>query len=285
MRWHEVVEVASRQHGVFALWQHPLHPAIVTRWVRLERIHRVFRGVYAVGHPAISNHGRLMAAVLACGKGAALSHRSAGALHGVRAYTGIPEVTVPRTGARARKGIRVHTSTTLTSHNVTTRHGIPVTTPERTLVDLADVLRPDDLARTVSAAERADLIDRATLHRPPGRRDPVRQPHVWTRSGFERRFRRALLDWGLPPAEFNRIVGRWEYDVVWLEQRVIVELDHPHTHLNPESFESDPLKAEHAMDAGFAFRRITEKRFAHRPHDVRRTLERLLGGESEGARD
>jgi hypothetical protein len=275
-----LARLAGDQHGVVAAWQ--LLAAGFTRRMIDGRVARgellvVFAGVYAVGHRAISPRGRLMAAVLAGGPGAVLSHRSAAALHRFRPYHGLPEVTVPRTGARQRRGIRLHVSGTLTRDVVTRVDGIPVTTPERTLTDLADVLRADDLARAVSAAERADLIDRERLWVAPGRRNPIRAPHVWTRSGFERRFRRALIDWGLPPAGFNQEVLRGvEVDIVWEAQRVAVELDHPHTHLNPESFESDPLKAERIMDAGYTFRRVTERRFAHRPGEVRAMLTRLL---------
>jgi hypothetical protein len=279
-QWHEVSAIAAEQHETWATWQGGAHRELVARWVRSGLLHRIHRGVYAVGHPAVSPRGLLMAAVLAGGPGAALSHRSAAELYGFRRYRGLPEITIPRTGARQRPGIRVHASTTLTRHVVTRVHGIPVTTPERTLTDLADVLRPDDLARTVSAAERADLIDRDRLWIAPGRRNPVRAPHVWTRSEFERRVRRALIDWELPPAAFNQeILRHVEVDIVWKAQRVAVELDHPHTHLNPESFETDPLKAERIMDAGYTFRRVTEKRFAHRPGEVRAMMTRLLGGE------
>ncbi|MEA2295136.1 MAG: hypothetical protein QOE86_2775 [Solirubrobacteraceae bacterium] len=278
-QWHEVARIAAAQHGTWAVWQSDVHKELVARWVRNGLLHRLHRGVYAVGHTAVSPLGRLMAAVLAGGPGAVASHRSAAALHGFRKHAGLPEVTVPRTGARRRKGIRLHASTTLTSHNSTRVHGIPVTTPARTLTDLADVLSDNDLARAVSAAERAGLIDRHALQRPNGRRNPVRRPHVWTRSQFERRFRKAIQDWGLPPAKLNQYIGEYEYDVVWRDQRVAVELDHPHTHLNPEAFELDPLKAEAAEEAGFAFRRITEKRFATRPLEVRAMLIRLVGGE------
>jgi hypothetical protein len=274
--WHEVVATAARQHGVWATWQHRFAWDLVSRWHRAELLHRLHHGVYAVGHPAVSERGRLMAAVLAGGKGAAASHRSAADLYSWRKYRGWPEITVPRTGARRRTGINVHASITLTSHTIHRIDGIPVTRPARTLIDLADVLGATDLARTVSAAERSGLIDRLTLPRPPGRRNPVRAPHVWTRSKFERNFRRALIDWGLPPGEPNQYIGRYEYDVVWTQQRVAVELDHPHTHLNPEAFELDALKAELAQDAGYAFRRITERRFATRPGEVRAMLTRLL---------
>ena len=280
----ELAALATRQHGVVSTAQLSalgLDKDDVLRRVRAGRLHRLHRGVYAVGHRAVGRRGRDLAAVLACGPGAVLSHRSAAALHGFRRHAGLPEVTVPRTGARGRRGMHVHVSRTLTSDTVTRRDVIPVTTPERTLVDLADVLHPDDLARTVSGAERAGLADRRTLHLPAGRRNPVHRPHVWTRSGFERRVGRAIAAWGLPEPRRNvelPDVPGWEFDLAWPERRVVVELDHPWSHHNPESFESDPLKAEAALEAGYAFRRVTERRFAERPEDVRRLFTRLLAG-------
>jgi very-short-patch-repair endonuclease len=283
-----VAFVAGRQHGLITAAQLAdlgFDKHAVKRRVLAGRLHRVHRGVYAVGHPAISDFGRYLAAVLACGPGAALSHRAAAHLHGMRRYGGLPEVTVPRTGAPRRAGMHVHTSTTLTPDTVTRRHGIPVTTPERTLVDLADVVRPDDLARTVSAAERAGLADRTTLWVPPGRRNPVRAPHVWTRSHFERRFVDAVGAWGLPvPLTNQEVVEGWEVDCWWAAERLAVELDHPHTHLNPERFELDRLKDQVLAEHGITVRRVTERRFAEHPLDVRAMLARALGGENGRSR-
>jgi very-short-patch-repair endonuclease len=275
-----LARLAGRQHGTVAAWQlltAGFTRRMIDRRVQAAQLFVIFAGVYAVGHRALSPLGCDMAAVLAGGPGAVLSHRSAANLQRFRKHGGLPEITVPRTGARQRTGIRIHVSATLTSQNTMRLNGIPVTTPARTLVDLADVLGADDLARAVSAAERADLIDRRRLWTPPGRRNPVRAPHVWTRSRFEREFRKALLDWGLPEPEFNQeILAGVEVDVVWRERRVVVELDHPHTHLNPESFESDPLKAERIADAGYTLRRVTERRFATRPQEVHWMLARLV---------
>src|SRR3954469_1011081 len=101
--WHEVSAKAATQHGVWATWQERLPPELVARWVRAGFLHRLHHGVYAVGHTALSPYGRLMAAVLAGGPGAVASHRSAAGLYGVLKYSGLPEITVPRTGARQRK--------------------------------------------------------------------------------------------------------------------------------------------------------------------------------------
>lgn len=124
-----VAGIATRQHGVVTASQLAwagLSPAGVTRRLAAGRLHRIHRGVYAVGHPRLSNEGRWMAAVLACGEGAVLSHRSAAALWGIRkARNGPVEVTVPSTAGRTRRaGITLHRSTTLTASSCTQRLGL-----------------------------------------------------------------------------------------------------------------------------------------------------------------
>jgi predicted transcriptional regulator of viral defense system/very-short-patch-repair endonuclease len=282
-----IATLAARQHGVIALWQLTglgLSARAARGRVASGRLFRLHRGVYAVGHPRVSPSGRALAAVLACGEGAVLSHRSAAQLWGMRRDRGLPEVTVPRTGARRRHGMRVHVSTTLTAGEVTVHDGIPVTTPARTLTDLADVVT--DLADVVTAsaleaalatAERLGLVDRRELAPAPGRRRVVRGSHRFTRSEFERRFLAAVRAWRLPVPETNQTVAGWEVDCVWRERRLVVELDHPYTHTDPRAFERDRLKDERLEDAGYVVRRVTEERFRRRPADVRAMLVRRLG--------
>jgi predicted transcriptional regulator of viral defense system len=121
---------------------------------RKGRLHRVHRGVYAVGHANVSDEGRFLAAVKACGPGAVLSHFAAAALWGfVRWDSRFPEVTVKGTGARRHEGIRVHRTTRLDRRDVRRHKGIPVTAPARTLVDLATVIGPKPLRRAVREAQ------------------------------------------------------------------------------------------------------------------------------------
>src|SRR5918995_5102756 len=138
-----LAQLAERQHGVVALPQLRelgLAPSAVRSRVTRGRLHRVHRGVYSVGHPVLSVRGRWMAAVLACGPGAALSHRSAAALWGIRpsARTAI-DVTVPR-HLRGRAHIDVHHANTVAAGDLTTVDRIPCTTVARTLLDLAAVV-------------------------------------------------------------------------------------------------------------------------------------------------
>jgi predicted transcriptional regulator of viral defense system len=153
--------IAARQHGVVSSVQLKSACGIdkdgIHRRVRAGRLHRVHRGVYAVGHPALSNEGRWMAAVVACGERAALSHRSAGELWRllpVRA--GAPHVTVPGTGGRRKRGgIHIHRSAHLTDAVTTYRNGIRVTIPARTIADLKRTAPPYEVRKAIRQAEIA----------------------------------------------------------------------------------------------------------------------------------
>src|SRR5262249_48115820 len=144
-----VAALAARQHGVVArrqLAELGLKPSAIARRVSAGRLHRIHLGVYAVGHPVLGPDGRRMAAVLACGTGAALSHASAGALWGLReSWAAMTDVSVPRAGGHKRPRLRIHRALDLRADEVTARRAIPVTTPARTILDLAATLRQADL--------------------------------------------------------------------------------------------------------------------------------------------
>jgi predicted transcriptional regulator of viral defense system len=139
-----LARLAARQHGVVSLTQLQalgLSADAVRKRAASGRLHRVHRGVYAVGQPRLTRHGRWMAAVLACSPDARLSHRDAAFLWDLRADNRASiDVSVPRPSARPKRGIEVHTSISLTAADVTEHHGIPSTTVARTLLDLAEVL-------------------------------------------------------------------------------------------------------------------------------------------------
>jgi predicted transcriptional regulator of viral defense system len=136
-----IARIAANQHGVIAyaqlIWAGLSSPS-VDRRVKAGRLHRLHRGVYAVGHTNLSQEGKWLAAVLACGEGAALSHESAAHLWSLSPKSPpYAHVTVPDHGGRSkRKGIVLHRSTTLTPKDTTLRHSIPVTTPARTKRDM-----------------------------------------------------------------------------------------------------------------------------------------------------
>jgi very-short-patch-repair endonuclease len=228
-----IARIAARQHGVVTVAQ--LHAAgldgsAIRRRVRAGRLHRVFRGVYAVGHTALGNEGRWMAAVLACGHGTALSHRSAAELLRLLDPAGGPiHITVPVAGGRRRRpGIRIHRIPSLPAAATTRRDGIAVTSPARTLVDLRSTVSRDEFRRAVRQAEfRRYSIDAHLLN--PDR----------TASELERPFLRLVRRHRLPDPEVNAQVGGLEVDFLWREQRLIVETDGYRYHRGSAAFEAD----------------------------------------------
>ena len=159
---HALARLAARQHGVVSLAQLErlgLAPSSVRTRLANGRLHRVHRGVYSVGHPLLERHGRLLAAVLSCGEGALLSHRSAAELWGLGDHSGPSiEVTTPGRARRSRAGVRVHGGT-LRSSEAATVEGIPCTTVPRTLLDLADAADRRLLERSIDRAEALRLFD------------------------------------------------------------------------------------------------------------------------------
>lgn len=274
-----VARLGASNHGVVSVAQlRDLglgKDAILAR-VRAGWLHRVHRGVYAVGHPNLTEPGKDLAAVLACGEGAVLSHAFAGARWRLlkRPY-GPVHVTTPR-HRRQRDGIRVHHSS-LPAGDVTVRDGIPITTPARTLVDMADILAPSALRRALERAERAGLVDRRELAPRRGRRRVVTAPHRFTRSGVERRFLRLLAEHGLPLPETNQMLHGWEVDCLWREEGVVVEVDVYATHSDLGAFERDRVKQIDLEERGLRVRRITDRRIAEAPLDTVRTVRRALG--------
>jgi very-short-patch-repair endonuclease len=257
-----VARIAGRQHGVISLTQ--LNAAGidrngVTRRVRRKRLHRLHRGVYAVGHSGLSREGRWMAAVLACGAGAVLSHRSAAELWEMLKPSGGPvHVTVPVAGGRRhRAGIRIHRVPLLPPGATTFRGGIAVTTPARTMADLCGTIPAWELRRAIRQADFVGL--------PIG--DEATESDK-TRSDLERRFLRLCRRYGLPKPEVNVRVGRFTVDFLWREQRLIVETDAYVSHRGRQAFEDDRARDNDMMGMGFDVLRFTDVRIVKEPERV-----------------
>ena len=226
-----LARLAARQHGVVArrqLLELGFGARAIDRRIARAWIHPVHRGVYAVGHTALSARGRFTAAVLAAGGGARLSHRAAGALWAISGGSvAVVDVTVAG-NRRARPGLRIHRAT-LAPDEVTVHDRIPVTTPARTLLDLAQVLAPHRLERAVHEAEYLRLASPlsldALLARHAGRRgtaalraivDRKRIGAHRTRTDFEAAFLALLDDHDLPrPRRTNVHVAGHEVDALW----------------------------------------------------------------------
>jgi hypothetical protein len=270
----QLAEIAARQHGVIAMRQLRrlgFGAGAVERWLRIGRLHRVYRGVYAVGHARISWRGRYMAAVLACGDGALLSHRSAGRLWGL----GFDFWKVEVTGRGGPGPIIVHR--TRRPPPPTKRDGIPVTSLGRTLVDLADVVTATRLERAFADAERLGILNINDVRPIPGRRGlAVDLVPGETKSELERRFARFLLDHGFPRPVFNTLAEGIEVDAFWREQRVIVEIDSWEYHGKARKpFEDDRDKSNRLQLADYRVIRVTS-RMLDRPAELALQLQTLL---------
>lgn len=265
--------------------------------LRRGRLHRLHSGVYAVGHGAVTRKGRWMAATLASGPGAVLSHRSAADLWGIRpTASSTIDVTIPRKG-RSRGRLRRHHKR-LAADEVTTRLGIPVTTVPRTIFDLASVLPVDAVEAALREAEYLRLEDRVSLHdliaRYPGhrgsrairaclaRRDEDSVSRI--RSPLEERFLLFLRRRGLPRPRLNawiEVGEKWfQVDCLWPEHRVIVELDGGAAHGTKTAFHADRARDRRLQAAGYRVVRITWRQLEDEPEEVAQDLRATLAAAS-----
>ena len=290
--------LAQGQHAVVSLAQLRalgLSSSAVSKRARRGRLHRVHQTVYAVGHPLLTSEGRWMAAVLACGDGAVLSHRSAAALHGLRPDNRpVIDVTTPRRGLRRVKGIVRHESTTLTEADVTVVDGIPCTSVARTLLDLAGEIDRQGLRRACNQADVLGIFDgrqvEDVLARAEGRRGAQRLREVLaygrvgeaiTRSQLEEEFLSLCERARLPEPCVNAWIalegGRVEADFLWPELKLIAETDGAAVHQTPSAFQDDRRRDQRLMRAGYRVVRFTWRQVTHAPEEVVETLRALLG--------
>jgi very-short-patch-repair endonuclease len=256
-----------------------------------SHLHRIHRGVYAVGHVRLTRKGRWMAAVLACGPEAILSHRAAAALWELRPPPSGPvDVTVPGRTRKGTPGIRVHNVRTLHADDGAIVDGIPVTSVHRTLLDYGEVAWFQQLRHAVDAAERRELLDGRKLEalyaRSRGRHGlkPLREavaklsgPAPWTQSELERTMLALVRGRGLPEPLTNRLVEGELVDFLWADRRLILEVDSYLFHKSRERFEADRRRDAKLMLAGYRVLRITQERLESEPQQVLRELIALLG--------
>jgi very-short-patch-repair endonuclease len=270
-----VAERASRQWGVVSraqLADMEIAAATVDAWVRRGRFVVVHRGVYAVGHAVLRREGRWLAAVLACGEGAVLSHVSA-ATHWGLLQTGASLIDV--TARRARHGttgIRLHRSRSLIAGDTADHQGIPITTVPRTLLDLAATLPAHRLERALAQAQRLrlydhraieDVITTANGHRGTSLlAQATAQEPKFTRSELEAWFLNLVREIELPEPLVNFTLTapdhpRLEVDFCWPSQRLIVELDGWDTHRTRAAFEQDRRRDAALQAVGWRVLRFT----------------------------
>ena len=288
-----IAELATRQHGVVARRQLEdlgLRPTAIARRIEAGRLHRVHRGVYAVGHRVLGARGRWMAAVLAGGEGAALSHTSAGALWGIRPTASeYIHISVPRAGGHKRRGLRIHRALDLRPHEVTTRHGIPVTTPARTVLDLAAKLEGRPLEKVLDRTEHLELTDYPALEAMARAHQShegatellltLRTHHAGTtltKSELEERFLALCRTHGLPTPHVNTWPWGMEVDFRFPGHDLIVEADSWTHHRSRAAFENDHARDAHHARAGFRTLRVTYRQLVNEPREVAASIAAIL---------
>lgn len=282
-----VWEIARKQHGVIAraqLLALGFHPQAIEHRIASGRLHPVHRGVYAVGWPGLTRQGAWMAAVLGCGPEAALSHESAAALWEIRSTEGARiEVSVSKLSGRRRPGIAVHRRERLAPESTTECHGIPVTTPVCTLVDLAARLTRDELEAAINEADKRGLTDpdalRSALEAFRGRRGVRilrnaldRRTFALTDSALERRFLPIARRAGLPLPRTGVYVHGFKVDFHWPQLGLVVETDGLRYHRTPAQQARDRQRDQAHAAAGLTPLRFTHAQVAFEPGHVQATL-------------
>jgi hypothetical protein len=295
-----LVELATAQALVVGLDQLQglgLSASAVRKRAAAARLHRQYQGVYSlVPREMLKREGLWMAAVLACGPGAVLSHRSAAALLELRDWGGTKiDVTVPGRSRRRHEGIAVHCSTKLTAKDVTVVNNIPCTSAARTLLDLAEVVTMRQLERSFDQAEIAEVFDLKAIQDQLAR-NPTRAGAKAVREVLETHYIGRTPTWseneeallaitrplGIPDPETNKFVilddggPPIRVDFTWPEQRVAIEADSRKWHLTRQRFESDRQRDQRLIAAGWTIIRTTWKQMTRRPHELRPLLLKLL---------
>jgi very-short-patch-repair endonuclease len=282
--------LAREQHGVVSVWQLRelgYSKESLRHAVKTGRLHRVYRGAYAVAHDAVSRHARCRAAVLSCGEGALLSHRSAAWLWGLTRRFALPVEVTADSPRQTREAIRIHSAEALVDEDRGSAEGIPVTAMPRTLLDFAAV-DPRYLSQALDNAQHMGALDliavdtliaRSRGFRGVGRLRDALKPHrtpAYTRSGLERRFLELVRQAKLEPPSMNLFVGEYELDAYWPAERFAVELDTYDYHGSPSAFENDRVRQESLKLAGIEMTRITGTRMDREPRQVTSRLRQLL---------
>jgi very-short-patch-repair endonuclease len=242
--------------------------ARIQRWCGAGRLTRVHAGVYALGYRHPEPLAVAMAAVLACGDGALLSHDSAAALWGWRRWPRVPEVTA--SSQRRRAGIRTHRTRSLPRADVTRQLGVPVTSPERTIREIEPRLTRKQFTRMVKDAWQERRIDKPAVTRLLG------YPAEPTRSEFEEAFVRFCQRFGLPKAETLVVLHGFEVDALFVAERLVVELDGWEFHADHVAFVSDRERDAELLGFGYETVRITWDRLHETPEREAARLKRIL---------
>jgi hypothetical protein len=299
-RSRRLMNLANRQHGVISRGQLSrlgMSDSAIAHAIRVGRLHRVFRGTFALT-PQISRRGRLSAAVLACGKGTVISHRSAGALLGLlNDGPAVIDVIPPQERGRQIDGIRFHRMRAARRDEVGTVDGIPCTSPARTLVDLAGSVGDWTMRSCFERAAQRRILDIPAIEESmdPGRRgnkslcalvDEWRRAAPVAKKGnlkspLEAKVLPLVLRRGLPAPLLNAPIeipnGRIEVDFLWPDRRLVVEADSRDFHGTEVAFERDRRRDRELFSVGYNTLRVTHQQAEREASAVAQAIAVRLG--------
>ncbi len=296
--WREAGTLASTQQGVVSREQlrrlgfsdNAISKALERGWLR-----PVFHGVFAVGHEHLTVHARMLAATMACGPGSVVSHATAAWL--LLIWDWRPDaidVIAPVEAGRKIAGIRRRFVPPPTGPEIWGRHGIPLTSPARTIVDCAGILDRRGVVELIEGASVAGLLDVAAIDsvldgpRRRGTKALLRALEPWRRyrSGIKIRSRMEakllplLTEAGLPVPQTNaklRLAGKvYEVDFLWRRQKLVVETDGGRFHDNPTAGARDSTRNHALAEAGYHLPRLGWEDLRDRPAETMREIARLL---------
>jgi hypothetical protein len=271
-----LARIATRQHGVISrgqIFALGLGRSFVREGIRSGRLHQLHLGVYAVGHERLTQESHWLAAVLACGESSLLSHRSAAALWRIAFLElGRVDILIPGRGSRFRPGLAIRRTRNLPDADRTEIDGIPVTTLNRTLLDLAAIATESQLRKAVAEAARQELLDTPSLValcddrsgcRGTGALARIAQeqrgPISATRSPPETDFLAVCIRRGFPTPAVNAPLAGWEPDFLWPASRLVVEVDSRGYHRSWSEQERDRAKDAAFQEAGYNVLRYSQE--------------------------
>jgi very-short-patch-repair endonuclease len=291
----EAWQLAAKQYGVVSrrqLLDLGWHPEAIKHRVRNGRLHPVRRGVFAVGRPSLTTHGKWMAAILACSPQAVLSHRTAARLWGFRPGSlpgndDLIDVTVAAHRRLTCTGIRLHRARSLSEGDRGLRDRIPTTSPLRTLIDLAAVLNARELETAINEADRVGLVNPDALRSATTARSGLRglaairdvldrRTFRLTDSELERRFLLLVDRAGLVRPLTQQRVNGFRVDFYWPELRFIVETDGLRYHRTSTQQAKDRKRDQRHAAAGFIVVRFTHAQVTFESQQVIETLRDVI---------
>ena len=290
-----IAALAKRQHGYVRrvqLLALELGAEAIRYRAKSGRLIRVFEGVYAVGHLPALPHDRAYGALLACGPKSVLSHGSAATLYGIYRRWDMPfEVTVPT--KRRRRGIRIHRAK-LARRDTSMEEGIRVTSPARTLLDMAPRLTDKQrrrafnklrLSHNLTEEQLRDVLERFPRHPGAQRLRALAGMHRGaTRSGLEDKLADFCERWGLPEPRINEKINGREVDAYFPNERLIVEIDGYDVHSGRVSFEDDRDRDAEMLALDLPTVRVTEERMDNDPEREAERLRRILANRGAAGR-